>query len=361
MPSPSPTTPALATQPRVGVALGSGSARGLAHIGVLRALQEAGINVHCVAGTSMGAVVGAVYASGKIERMAERLANLDWAGIVALLDPVFPRSGLIDGQRVAEFVRAHVPGALIEDLALPFAAVATDWETGAEVVARSGELTEAVRASIAVPGIVTPVRSNGRLLVDGGLVNPVPVSVARALGAEVVIAVDLNHDIVSGRRNRVAVKGQGANGNGAARGGIADGNGAEGNSATTNGLSDAQGKERGKTNGAALTPILTRLLESLRAKESPMFAQISAWLRRTPQEPLPGIFEVLLGSLYIMQARITEASLQQDPPEILIQPPLGAVRFMEFDRVEEIIAIGWRSAHEQLAAQWPAVAARARG
>ena len=355
MPSPSPTTPALATQPRVGVALGSGSARGLAHIGVLRALQEAGINVHCVAGTSMGAVVGAVYASGKIERMAERLRNLDWAGIIALLDPVFPRSGLIDGQRVAEFVRAHVPGARIEDLALPFAAVATDWETGAEVVAQSGDLTEAVRASIAVPGIVTPVRSNGRLLVDGGLVNPVPVSVARALGAEVVIAVDLNHDIVTSRRNRVAAKNKGMNGNGAE-----DEGGAEGNGGATIGKGNGAGQGNDKANTGTLTPILTRLLESLRAKESPMFAQISAWLRRTPAEPLPGIFEVLLGSLYIMQARITEASLQQDPPDILIQPPLGAVRFMEFDRVDEIIAIGWRSAHEQLAAQWPTVAARVR-
>ncbi|RCX07338.1 patatin-like phospholipase family protein [Extensimonas vulgaris] len=357
MPPPEPASTFHATPPRVGVALGSGSARGLAHIGVLRALQEAGIAVDCVAGTSMGAVVGAVYASGKIERMAERLRNLDWAGIVALLDPVFPRSGLIDGQRVAEFVRAHVPGALIEDLALPFAAVATDWETGAEVVARSGELTEAVRASIAVPGIVTPVRSNGRLLVDGGLVNPVPVSVARALGAEVVIAVDLNHDIVSGRRNRVAAKGRGVNGNGT------NGSGVNGNGAASAGMAGGNGEGNGghgKTSGTALTPILTRLLDSLRAKESPMFAQISSWLRRTPQEPLPSIFEVLLGSLYIMQARITEASLQQDPPDILIQPPLGAVRFMEFDRIEEIIDIGWRSAREQLAAQWPAVAARAR-
>lgn len=355
MPPSSPSAPALATQPRVGVALGSGSARGLAHIGVLRALQEAGIAVHCVAGTSMGAVVGAVYASGKIERMAERLRNLDWAGIIALLDPVFPRSGLIDGQRVAEFVRAHVPGARIEDLALPFAAVATDWETGAEVVAHSGDLTEAVRASIAVPGIVTPVRSNGRLLVDGGLVNPVPVSVARALGAEVVIAVDLNHDIVTSRRNRVAAKNKGVNGNGAEEEG-----GAEGNGGATIGKGNGAGQGNDKANTGTLTPILTRLLESLRAKESPMFAQISAWLRRTPAEPLPGIFEVLLGSLYIMQARITEASLQQDPPDILIQPPLGAVRFMEFDRVEEIIAIGWRSAHEQLAAQWPTVATQRR-
>ena len=305
-------------RPRIGLALGSGSARGLAHIGVLRALKEANIEVDLVAGTSMGAVIGAVFASGKIDGLSARLRNLDWPGIVALLDPVFPRSGLIDGQRVAEFVRTHVPSAGIEDLLLPFAAVATDLMTGEEVVATTGDLTEAVRASIAVPGIVTPVRSNGRILVDGGLVNPVPVSVARAMGADLVIAVDLNHDIVTGRLSHPA--------------GHANGN--------------------GNGNGNAHTPIMARLLESLQAINSPVLAQFEAWLHKPPLEPLPGIFEVLLASLYIMQARVTEADLRQTQPDLLIQPPLGAVRFMEFDRAEEIIDIGYRSAAEQLA-HWP--------
>jgi len=286
-------------RPRIGLALGSGSARGLAHIGVLRALKEANIEVDLVAGTSMGAVIGAVFASGKLDGLSARLCNLDWPGIVALLDPVFPRSGLIDGQKIAEFVQAHVPCARIEYLLLPFAAVATDITNGEQVVATTGDLTEAVRASIAVPGIVTPV----------GLVNPVPVSVARAMGADLVIAVDLNHDIVAGRLSHPAAH---ANGNGHA-------------------------------------PIMARLLESLQAINSPVLAQFEAWLHKAPLEPLPGIFEVLLASLYIMQARVTEAALQQDRPEILIQPPLGAVRFMEFDRAEEIIDIGYRSAAEQLA------------
>lgn len=233
-------------RPRIGLALGSGSARGLAHIGVLRALKEANIEVDLVAGTSMGAVIGAVFASDKIDGLSARLCNLDWPGIVALLDPVFPRSGLIDGQRVAEFVRAHVPSAHIEGLLLPFAAVATDLMTGEEVVATTGDLTEAVRASIAVPGIVTPVRSNGRILVDGGLVNPVPVSVARAMGADLVIAVDLNHDIVAGRLSHPAAHG---NGNG---------------------------------NGNAHTPIMARLLESLQANNSPVLAQFEAWLHKPP-------------------------------------------------------------------------------
>lgn len=299
-------------RPRIGLALGSGSARGLAHVGVLRALKEANIEVDLVAGTSMGAVIGAVFASGKIDGLSARLRNLDWQSIVALLDPVFPRSGLIDGQKITEFVCAHVPNTRIEDLLLPFAAVATDITNGAQVVATAGDLTEAVRASIAVPGIFTPVRSNGRILVDGGLVNPMPVSVARAMGADLVIAVDLNHDIVAGRLSHPAAH---ANGNG---------------------------------HGS----IMARLLESLRAIDSPVLAQFEAWLHKPPLEPLPGIFEVLLASLYIMQARVTEADLRQTQPDLLIQPPLGAVRFMEFDRAEEIIDIGYRSAVEQLA-HWP--------
>jgi len=151
------------------------------------------------------------------------------------------------------------------------------------------------------------VRSNGRILVNGGLVNPVPVSVARAMGADLVIAVDLNHDIVSGRLSHPVAL----------------------------------------ANGHA--PIMARLLESLQAINSSVLAQFEAWLHKAPLEPLLGIFDVLLASLYIMQARVTEAALQQDRPEILIQPPLGAVRFMEFDRAEEIIDIGYRSAAEQLA------------
>ena len=300
-------------RPRIGLALGSGSARGLAHIGVLRALKEARIEVDVVVGTSMGAVIGAVFAAGKLDGLTAKLLNLDWQSIVALLDPVFPRSGLIDGQKIAEFMGAHVPSARIEDLLLPFAAVATDITNGEQVVATTGDLTEAVRASIAVPGIVTPVRSNGRILVDGGLVNPVPVSVVRAMGADLIIAVDLNHDIVAGRLSRPAAH---DNGNGHA-------------------------------------PVMARLLESLQAIDSPVRAQFEAWLHKAPQEPLPGIFDVLLASLYIMQARITEVTLQQDRPEILIQPPLGAVRFMEFDRAEEIIEIGYRSTAEQVAQLLP--------
>ncbi len=295
----------------IGLALGSGSARGLAHIGVLRAVQDAGVQVDAVAGTSMGALVGASFAAGKLESLATTFLELDWKGIAALLDPVFPRSGLIDGQKIAGFVRTHAASEVIENLKIPFRAIATDMGSGDEVAIGTGDLIEAVRASIAVPGLLTPVRANGRILVDGGLVNPVPVSAVRAMGARMVIAVDLNHDLVASRSGRL-------------------------HSPPTSAVAGA----------------MKRMLEGLRSTGSPLLSQFSSWLER---EPLPGIFEVLLASIYIMQARITQNTLQNDRPDIVIRPPLGAVRFMDFERAEEIIAIGYRSAAEQLEAfDWDA-------
>lgn len=176
------------TPEKIGLALSSGSARGWAHIGVVRALAEAGIRVDYVAGTSIGAVVGAVYASGNIDALQEVALQLDWRQIAYFFDVVLPKSGLIDGKKVSAFIRSHVNGINIEELPIPFCAVSTDLATGDEVVIQSGDIIDAVRASISVPGIFTPVKKNGTFLVDGGLVNPVPVSVVRQMGADFVIA-----------------------------------------------------------------------------------------------------------------------------------------------------------------------------
>lgn len=312
-------------QPRIGLALGSGSARGLAHIGVLRALDEAGVAVAAIAGSSIGALIGAIAASGRLSDVEERFLAFDWRAIAGLLDPVFPRSGLIDGHRITEFVRAHVPAARIEDLPIPFRAVTTDLTSGQEVVIASGDLIEAVRASIAVPGIFTPVRSGARVLLDGGLVNPVPVSVVRAMGVDAVIAVDLNHDIATRRVRRAA---------------------APEPPRQTAPPADAAPARRGR-----FQPLATAVVvERLRALGSPALAQFSAWLRR---ESLPGIFDVLLGSIDIMQARITQANLREYPPDLLIQPALGHVRFMEYDRAGAIIEAGYDCARARLATWAP--------
>ncbi len=304
----------LKSAKKVGLALGSGSARGWSHIGVIRALAEAGIRIHCVAGTSIGAVVGAVFASGKLDAFEEIVIGFDWKQVARFFDVVFPKSGLIDGKKVADFVRGHVRGENIEDLPIPFIAVATDLATGREVIIQDGDLIEAIRASISVPGIFTPVRKNGTVLVDGGLVNPVPVSVVREMGADFVIAIDLNHDVV-------AKKGVGR-------------------SLAANSSGGDPANEFGWGSGKA-GKIVDTLGKSLGMSESRVLLQLSAWM--TKDDPLPNIFEVLGSSINIMESQITATKLKTDPPDLLIQPNLGHIRFLEFNRAQEGIAEGYRA------------------
>src|SRR4030095_14373678 len=175
---------------RVGLALGAGSAAAMAQIGVVQVLAEAGIPVHCVAGTSAGAMVGAALAAGRLGEFRAAMEGLSRRRVLRLLDVAWPREGLLHGLRALELVRPYL-GEAMEDLGIPYAAVATDLRSGDEVMMTRGGVFDAVRASVAIPGIFTPWRVGGHLLVDGGLVNPVPVSTARALGAEFVIAVNV--------------------------------------------------------------------------------------------------------------------------------------------------------------------------
>ncbi|WP_435626903.1 patatin-like phospholipase family protein [Candidatus Ferrigenium straubiae] len=309
-------------RPGVGLALGSGSARGLAHLGVIRAIEDAGIEVGFIAGTSMGALIGAIHAAGKLDELEAAFLGFDWKKTASFFDVVLPKSGLLDGARISELVRAHIHADSIEALPLPFAAVATDIVSGEEVVIRSGDVIEAVRASISVPGIFTPVRSNGHILVDGGITNPVPVSAARAMGAGIVIAVDLNHEIVAGKNLKPLLNGEKAD--------------------TAPGMfSRWVGDYR-----LSMKDIRQKLL----AGDNPVSAQFRQW---ASQEPLPSIFEVLLASINIMETRITRTRLSLDRPDVIIQPPLGHIRFLEFDRAEEIIAIGYEHTRRQLAALPP--------
>jgi len=308
---------------KVGLALGSGSARGLAHLGVIKALEEAGIEVDFIAGTSIGAVIGAIYAAGKLDALEATFQTFDWKKMASFFDVVLPKSGLLDGAKVSKFVRAHIHADVIEALPKPFVAVATDIISGEEVVIRSGDVIEAVRASISVPGIFTPVRNNGRILVDGGLVNPVPVSAVRAMGAEFVIAVDLNHQIVAGKNLKPLMDTKAAHRAGDS---VAD--------MFSRWVSDYR---------LSMKDIKQRLL----ARSNPVSAQFSRWA--STEEPLPNIFEVLLASINIMEARITQSRLDLDQPDIIIQPPLGHIRFLAFDRAEEIIATGYEHTRQQLA------------
>jgi len=181
---------------KVGLALGSGAARGLAHIGVLEVLEREGIPVDMIAGASAGALVGALYAQGKsLSQIGELATSMSWKKIAPLVDLALPKPGVIGGRRVKDLVRSIIGDIRFEDLQIPFSCVATDIMTGEEVVINQGSVLEGVRASISVPIIFTVVKRKGRYLVDGGLVNPVPVSVVKQMGADITIAVNVVPDV----------------------------------------------------------------------------------------------------------------------------------------------------------------------
>lgn len=291
-------------RPRLGIALGSGSARGWAHIGVLRALSEAGIEPDIVCGTSIGALVGGAYVSGQLDALDDWARSITLFDIVGLLDVTLVRGGMIAGARLFKGLRKLQPDRLIEELPKPFAAIATDFATGRELWLQKGSLLDAVRASASLPGIFPPVKLGGEWVVDGGLVNPVPVSVCRALGAEVVIAVNLNGDLTSrnvgprfGRRRRQLLR---------------------------------------KREPDVLNTLSARLRQEFRGTASFLSSQL---LR--PRQKGPGFFEVLAGTIYIMQDRITRSRMAGDPPEVLVAPQLGHIRLLDFHRAEDTIDEGY--------------------
>ncbi len=317
------STPAkdLGLPTRIGLALGGGAARGWAHVGVIRALQERGVPVHCVAGTSIGALVGAAFTRGKLDVLEEFAAALDWKRLVSFLDVTFPRSGLIEGRRLAEFVRTHLQDAAIEDLPLTFCAIATNLATGREVVLNSGSLTEAVRASISLPGIFTPLVRDGDHLVDGGLVNPVPVTAVRDMGADFTIAVDINSDAVGWTRRQTSAAAP----------------------------SDPADDQRPTPLDAVLRGRWKVPDRLGRIKVS----QLRRWLRK---EPAPSIFEVLTASIHIIEAQIAAVRLETERPDILIRPMVGQIGSFDFHRSKEAIDAGYKEAARLLSEETEPVA-----
>lgn len=182
---------------KIGLALGSGAARGLAHVGVLAVLQKEGIPIDMIAGTSAGAIAGALYAhSADAEQIIKQATELGWKKIAPLIDPSLPKTGLIKGKKIKNLLASYIGGNIkFSDLKIPFACVATDIDTGEEVVIDRGSVPEAIRASISVPAIFTVVKRGDRYLVDGGLVNPVPVSVVKRMGADFIIAVNVMPEV----------------------------------------------------------------------------------------------------------------------------------------------------------------------
>jgi len=291
------------SSPRLGLALGSGGARGLAHLGVIRVLREAGIHPDCVAGTSIGALVGAAVAAGRETEIEAVARELDVKGFVfQFLDFTLPRGGLVDGDKITGFLRGKIGDVRIEDLAIPFAAVATEIRSGMEVVFRNGPVLEAVRASISIPGMFTPVEREQQVLVDGGLVNPLPIQVVRSLGADIVLAVDLNHGrIRTGTRPALPV--------------------------------EKVEPEKPKT----YPEWLDRLRSRVDGWQKTLKRPFRAWADSAPSL---GLFDVLGNSIRIMEKQITEVRLAHEPPDVLVRPHVGQVSFMEFQAARECIEEG---------------------
>lgn len=311
-------------KPKIGIALGSGAARGWAHLGVLEVLDERGLRPEVVAGTSIGAVVGAAYALGRIEPFKAWVEKLERRDVAGYLDLTL-RGGFIRARRVFDAMSRAIPERTIESFPIPFAAVATDLETGHELWLREGSMYEALRATTALPGLISPSHVDGRWLVDGGLTNPVPVSVCRALGADVVIAVDLNTTLIGrrmfedddARTKRVQIPA-----------GNADG---------------GRGLDGAKTLHPALDSIRAAMQDFGSEIRQRIFSEDT-----DPHDVAPSIYDVVANSINIMQARVTRSRMAGDPPDLQIAPQLGNFGLLDFDRADEAMAEGRRAAENAL-------------
>ena len=296
-------------RPIIGLALGGGAARGFSHIGIVRALIAHGIVPDIVVGTSIGAVVGGSYAAGHLDTLEEWARSLQPRNILGYLDIRLNGSGLIGGAKLAAQLEAALGSTLIEDLPLKFATVATEVRTGHEIWLTHGRVVDAMRASYALPGIFSPVLVGDRWLVDGALVNPVPVSAARALGAEIVIASNLSSDVFA-HSTTIFSHGQ-----------------------------------------AATAPEPEPAMEPMLPKRG--FGRFFSPERTMKREFFgsagrPGISTVMVDAFNIMQDRITRARLAGDPPDLLISPRVGQIGWFDFHRADDLIAHGARAAERAI-------------
>ncbi|MBI1272758.1 MAG: patatin-like phospholipase RssA [Alphaproteobacteria bacterium] len=284
---------------KIGLALSSGMARGWAHIGVIRALTNMGFKFDVVAGCSIGSLVGGVYLADKIDVLEDWARSLNKMKIVSYLDLKVRSGGLISGAKLLDEIKHYIGDTTIEQLPQRYVSVATDLVTGHEIWLERGPLAEAMRASFSLPGVFPPIRIDGRWLVDGALVNPLPVSACRAMGADMVIAINLNADIIGKVRRP----------------------GGE--------VSSATGFD------------LLNLVESTQELENKMHG-LDPLTRRVfrREHDNPSLFGVMTASLNIMQDRVTRSRLAGDPPDVHIAPRLGHIGLLEFDRAPEAIREG---------------------
>ncbi|MBV1959861.1 MAG: patatin-like phospholipase RssA [Pseudomonadales bacterium] len=286
----------------IGLALGSGSARGWSHIGIISALADQGIVPDIICGTSIGSLVGASYVSNNLNRLEEWVCSLTKFEIARFFEINSSLNGFVNTERLHHFLNKYVANnhSAIENLDKQYASVATDLETGREVWLTTGSVLEAVWSSISLPGLFPAIRHDEKWLVDGGLVNPVPISVCRALGADIVIAVNLNGDIV-GKHFQT----------------------------TENTIKKDAG-------------VVDRITDFVTEYTASVFSTA-----KDKDQP-PGLFEAIASSVNITQDRITRSRMAGDPPDILLAPKLSHIGLLEFYRAEEAIDEGKKCVERML-------------
>ncbi|AUQ25452.1 patatin-like phospholipase RssA [Dickeya zeae] len=286
---------------KIGLALGSGAAKGWAHIGVLNALEELGIFPDVVAGCSVGALVGAAYATHRLDSMARWVNSFRYWDVIRLMDFSWRRGGLLRGDRVFNHVKHLLLTQHIEECAIKYGAVATNLSTGRELWLTQGDLHLAIRASCSMPGLLAPVQLNGYWLVDGAVVNPVPVSLTRAMGADVVIAVDLQHDASLQQHNLLSAK-----------------------------MASAQEQEMTPPRGWR---------ERIRYRLAHRF--------RRHTEVTPTAMEIMSTSIQVLENRLKMNRMAGDPPDVLIQPYCPQIATLDFHRAGEAIESGRAAVEKQ--------------
>ncbi len=289
-----------------GLALGSGGARGAAHIAVIDHLESLGVRIDMVTGTSIGAVVGAVYCCGNLAAFREDVIKMKRRDFLSLVDPVFPRAGLISGRAAMEFLSRYIPGdARIEELEIPLGIVATDLTTGRPVLFRRGSLHAAVRASISIPGIFVPVRSGKTFLVDGGVSCPLPVEPLQLMGAGRVIAVNLN-----------PLRDSEFSGSGESSGPFSDADGID----------------------------YLKKAEKQSARPWHWLKSIDSWLDRDSSDSKtdpPNVFESIGASIDIMCQVNTWLAMSARKPDVLIEPELRGAGPFDFTEMSRLMSEGY--------------------
>jgi len=312
--------------PKIGLALGSGAARGLAHIGVLNALDDAGIPIDYIAGSSIGALVGAAYAADSMNRIVEFINQSDWRKMAGYFDFNFPQKGLLIGRRWMDMMNSFLAVDTFEELNVPLCITATELMTGAEIRLCEGNLPQALRASTSLPGIFNPFELNGSLMVDGGITNPIPIDVARSLGADIVIAVNLNTNIVQRNERKKSIR-------------------------SSNKISrKTQIKNRLQQPKSPPDWVPQSLEEKYADFQQSIRQSLLQWVRDDQKDKTRelNIFDIITNSINIMEYQITQTKLQQEPPDILIEPELDHLNLLDYHEAESTISEGYRKMQEQI-------------